>query len=102
MQHTMLFHIARNAIKGRNTSHISMITGGCPIVLIRLVNNGGCLMLKSMYNHGKKTLEGLGDESVPSHVRVWTEDCNYGFADAAALERDFGFTPKITLREGLR
>lgn len=24
------------------------------------------------------------------------------FADASALERDFGFTPKITLREGLR
>ncbi len=24
------------------------------------------------------------------------------YADAAALERDFGFTPKITLREGLR
>ena len=23
-------------------------------------------------------------------------------ADATALERDFGFTPKITLREGLR
>ena len=23
-------------------------------------------------------------------------------ADASALERDFGFTPKITLREGLR
>ena len=30
------------------------------------------------------------------------EDCNYGFADASALERGFGFTPKITLREGLR
>ena len=24
------------------------------------------------------------------------------YADAAALERDYGFTPKITLREGLR
>ena len=24
------------------------------------------------------------------------------YADASALERDFGFTPKITLREGLR
>jgi nucleoside-diphosphate-sugar epimerase len=24
------------------------------------------------------------------------------YADAEALERDFGFTPKITLREGLR
>ena len=24
------------------------------------------------------------------------------YADATALERDFGFTPKITLREGLR
>ena len=24
------------------------------------------------------------------------------YADAEALERDYGFTPKITLREGLR
>lgn len=24
------------------------------------------------------------------------------YADATALERDFGFTPRITLREGLR
>ena len=24
------------------------------------------------------------------------------YADTSALERDFGFTPKITLREGLR
>ncbi|MBP5721567.1 MAG: protein CapI, partial [Bacteroidales bacterium] len=24
------------------------------------------------------------------------------YADASALERDFGFTPRITLREGLR
>jgi nucleoside-diphosphate-sugar epimerase len=24
------------------------------------------------------------------------------YADATALERDFGFTPKVTLREGLR
>jgi len=24
------------------------------------------------------------------------------YADASALERDFGFTPKIALREGLR
>ena len=24
------------------------------------------------------------------------------YADSSALERDFGFTPKITLREGLR
>ncbi len=24
------------------------------------------------------------------------------YADATALEKDFGFTPKITLREGLR
>ena len=24
------------------------------------------------------------------------------YADASALERDFGFTPKITLREGMR
>lgn len=24
------------------------------------------------------------------------------YADSSALERDFGFTPKVTLREGLR
>ena len=27
---------------------------------------------------------------------------DFTYVDATALERDFGFTPKITLREGLR
>ena len=29
-------------------------------------------------------------------------DAPITYADATALERDFGFTPKITLREGLK
>ena len=34
---------------------------------------------------------------------VYKEDYDtYHSADSTALERDFGFTPKITLREGLR
>jgi nucleoside-diphosphate-sugar epimerase len=41
-------------------------------------------------------------------VRIWkwngqkTEKKKTTYADATALERDFGFTPKITLGEGLR
>ena len=34
--------------------------------------------------------------------RMWNGDVPTTYADATALERDFGFTPKITLREGLR
>ena len=33
---------------------------------------------------------------------VQTIDFEPTYADATALERDYGFTPKITLREGLR
>ena len=33
---------------------------------------------------------------------LWWYASDYYHADATALERDFGFTPKITLREGLR
>ena len=35
-------------------------------------------------------------------VRMQPGDVPTTYADATALERDFGFTPKITLREGLR
>ena len=31
-----------------------------------------------------------------------TGDVPVTYADTTALERDFGFTPRITLREGLR
>lgn len=34
--------------------------------------------------------------------RIVPGDVSTTYADATALERDFGFTPKITLREGLR
>ena len=34
--------------------------------------------------------------------RIVPGDVSTTSADATALERDFGFTPKITLREGLR
>ena len=41
-------------------------------------------------------------ESHKKLVPMQPGDVPTTFADAAALERDFGFTPKITLREGLR
>ena len=35
-------------------------------------------------------------------VAMQPGDVPVTYADASALERDFGFVPKITLREGLR
>lgn len=35
-------------------------------------------------------------------VAMQPGDVPVTYADSSALERDFGFTPKITLREGLR
>ena len=41
-------------------------------------------------------------ESHKKLVPMQPGDVPTTYADATALERDFGFTPKITLREGLR
>ena len=41
-------------------------------------------------------------EAHKNNVLVWPGDVPTTYADASALERDFGFTPKNTLREGLR
>ena len=35
-------------------------------------------------------------------VSMQTDDVHRTYADVTAVERDFKFTPKITLREGLR
>ena len=46
-----------------------------------------------------------GDFDFEAHkklVPMQSGDVPTTYADATALERDFGFTPKITLREGLR
>ena len=42
------------------------------------------------------------DDIVEGVYRVMQGDVPVTYADATALERDSGFTPKITLREGLR
>lgn len=42
------------------------------------------------------------DEAHKQLVPMQPGDVPTTYADASALERDFGFTPKITLREGLR
>jgi hypothetical protein len=44
----------------------------------------------------------LCDRHKPSDGCATPSDGPTMYADATALERDFGFTPKITLREGLR
>ena len=44
----------------------------------------------------------LGRPAVKHFLPMQPGDVPTTYADASALERDFGFTPKITLREGLR
>ena len=46
-------------------------------------------------------LTNFDDAELPEFVEG-PGDVPVTYADATALERDFGFTPKITLREGLR
>ena len=47
----------------------------------------------------------LADYDFEAHkelVPMQPGDVPTTYADASALERDFGFTPRVTLREGLR
>ena len=46
--------------------------------------------------------EALGKTAKKEYLPMQPGDVPTTYADATALERDFGFTPKITLREGLR
>ena len=46
--------------------------------------------------------EALGYKAVQRFLPMQLGDVPATFADTSALERDFGFTPRITLREGLR
>lgn len=46
--------------------------------------------------------EALGRKAVQHFLPMQPGDVPTTYADATALERDFGFTPRITLREGLR
>ena len=46
--------------------------------------------------------EALGRKALQRFLPMQPGDVPATYADTSALERDFGFTPKITLREGLR
>ena len=46
--------------------------------------------------------EALGRKAVQHFLPMQPGDVPTTYADSSALERDFGFTPKIPLREGLR
>ncbi len=56
----------------------------------------------AIYNIGGGQPKDYDFEAHKELVPMQPGDVPTTFADAAALERDFGFTPKITLREGLR
>ena len=58
---------------------------------IQIFNYGNC---RSDFTYVDDIVEGI--------VRMMQGAPERKNADATALERDFGFTPKITLREGLR
>ena len=59
--------------------------------------------VKSIVSEYKtKEVNEYGFEAHKKLVPMQPGDVPTTYADATALERDFGFTPKITLREGLR
>ena len=73
------------------------IGGGQPENLLDFVN-----ILQEELVRAKVLPEDYDFEAHKQLVPMQPGDVPTTYADASALERDFGFTPKITLREGLR
>ena len=73
------------------------IGGGQPESLLDFVN----ILQEELVRAGVLP-EDFDFESHKKLVPMQPGDVPTTYADATALERDFGFTPKITLREGLR
>jgi UDP-glucuronate 4-epimerase len=66
------------------------------------VYNIGCSHPVRLMDFISEIEQAYGREAEKVFLPMQPGDVPTTFADAAALERDFGFTPKITLREGLR
>ena len=73
------------------------IGGGQPENLLDFVN-----ILQEELVHAGVLPQDYDFEAHKELVPMQPGDVPTTYADASALERDFGFTPKITLREGLR
>ena len=73
------------------------IGGGQPENLLDFVN-----ILQEELVRAKVLPSDFNFEEHKQLVAMQPGDVPVTYADSAALERDFGFTPKITLREGLR
>ncbi len=73
------------------------IGGGQPESLLDFVN-----ILQEELTRAGVLPEDYNFEAHKELVPMQPGDVPTTFADAGALERDFGFTPKITLRDGLR
>ncbi len=73
------------------------IGGGQPENLLDFVN-----ILQEELVRAKVLPQDYDFEAHKELVAMQPGDVPVTYADATALERDFGFTPKITLREGLR
>ncbi|MBO7539838.1 MAG: NAD-dependent epimerase/dehydratase family protein [Prevotella sp.] len=73
------------------------IGGGQPENLLDFVN----ILQEELINAGVLPQD-FDFEAHKQLVAMQPGDVPTTYADATALERDFGFTPKITLREGLR
>ena len=73
------------------------IGGGQPENLLDFVN-----ILQEELVHAGVLPQDFDFEAHKKLVPMQPGDVPTTYADATALERDFGFTPKITLREGLR
>lgn len=73
------------------------IGGGQPENLLDFVN----ILQEELVNAGVLPQD-FDFEAHKQLVAMQPGDVPTTYADATALERDFGFTPKITLREGLR
>ena len=73
------------------------IGGGQPENLLEFVN----ILQEELLRAGVLP-EDFDFDSLKELVPMQPGDVSTTYADATALERDFGFTPKITLRQGLR
>ena len=81
----------------RDFTYVDDIGGGQPENLLDFVN-----ILQEELVRAEVLPADFDFEAHKQLVPMQPGDVPTTYADATALERDFGFTPKITLREGLR
>ena len=92
-----VYRVMQGAPEGGNPFSVYNIGGGRPENLLEFVD-----VLQSELVRAGVLPEGYDFAAHRELVAMQPGDVPVTFADSTGLERDFGFTPKIDIREGLR